>query len=98
VFRPLPRGEGAEAIPTLISTYKNLAFTLFIDNYIRVAEDFNSLFNLLYTKYFPRVVFSPIYLALYKTKVFIDTLEIVGFTRGVDSLRLATKHREKAIL
>jgi len=98
VFRPLPRGEGAEAIPTLISTYKNLAFTLFIDNYVRVAEDFNSLFNLLYTKYFPRVVFSPIYLALYKTKVFIDTLEIVGFTRGVDSLRLAAKHREKAIL
>jgi len=98
VFRPLPRGEGAEAIPTLISTYKNSAFTLFIDNYVRVAENFNSLFNLLYTKYFPRVVFSPIYLALYKTKVFIDTLEIVGFTRGVDSLRLAAKHREKAIL
>ena len=98
MFRPLLRGEGAEAIPTLISIYKNLAFTLFIDNYIRVAEDFNSLFNLLYTKYFPRVVFSPIYLALYKTKVFIDTLEIVGFTRGIDGLRLATKYREKAIL
>jgi len=98
VFRPLPRGEGPEAIPTLISTYENLAFTLFIDNYVRVAEDFNSLFNLLYTKYFPRVVFSPIYLALYKTKVFIDTLEIVGFTRGIDGLRLATKYREKAIL
>jgi len=44
------------------------------------------------------VVFSPIYLALYKTKMFIDTLEIVGFTRGVDGLRLAAKYREKAIL
>lgn len=93
VFGPLPKTAAQEAFPSLIGQHEKCAFTLFMDDHMAAGETFESLFDFLHTKYFPRVSFGPIYLAGHKTHVFTDTLEMVGFTGGVDGLRPAAKHR-----
>ena len=69
-----------------------------MDDYIGVGTLFEKLFDFLYNIYFPRVAFGLIYLAGRKTHVFVDSLEIVRFIGGANSLRLAMKYRERAIL
>ena len=100
VFEPLLKVTGKDpkpAIPSIIGLQERSAFTLFIDNYIAGAEDFDSIFDFLYRRYFPRVAFGPIYLASKKTQVFVDSLEIVRFSGGIDGLRPAAKYIQKAI-
>lgn len=105
VFGPLPKVQAdieqgiqaSQAMPTLIGSHGETAFTLFMDDHMGAADSFEALFDFLHLKYFPRVAFGPVYLSGHKTHVFTDSLEMVGFTGGVDGLRPAAKHREKAM-
>ena len=98
VFGPIPKALRVEAMPSLIRSHAKHGFAIFMDDYIAAAESFQALFDFLHKQYFPRVAFGPVYFALYKTYVFINTLETVGFSGGVDGLRPAVKHKNWAIL
>ena len=80
VFGPLPpNNKGVARIGTLIGNHGDYAFAVFMDNYTASADDFNILFDFLYTRYFPRVAFGPVYLSGAKTHIFSDNLELLGF-------------------
>jgi len=66
-----------------------------MDNYAAATTGFKALFRFLYKDYFPRVVFRPVYLSEYKTFVFVDNLELLGFQGSAAGLRPSIKHREK---
>jgi hypothetical protein len=71
----------------IISTFANRGFSSFMNDYIGRFVDFDSLFEFLYKKYFLRIAFGPVYLSEQKTKAFIDTLDLIGFTKSVKELR-----------
>lgn len=50
------------------------------------------MFNFLHEHYFPRVAFGPVYLAGKKTKIFDDSLQILGYEGGNGKLRPSEKH------
>jgi len=66
-------------MPTLIGKYKNYIVLVFIDNYKASATNFDTLFYFLYTSYFPRYIFSLVYLSRLKTHLFINSIEVLGF-------------------
>ena len=68
-----------------------------MNNHMSSARIFDNMFRFLHTKYFSRVAFGPVYLSDYKTHMFTDSLEIVGFTGSSEGLRPAAKHREKTM-
>ena len=78
--------------PTIIRDHSNWLFSLFIDNYIGGIMDYKNIFTILYKVYFPQIIFSPIYLSPGKTFLFIDSLNIVGFTRSTNRIRLLVKY------
>ena len=47
-------------IPTLIRKHKNHSFQVFMDDRGASATDFDTLFDFLHTKYFPRCMFGPV--------------------------------------
>ena len=79
VFGPLPKSSTQPRMDSLIGTHQEGGFSPFMDDHIGGFNDFDSQFQFLHTKYFPRVVFGPISLSASKTKVFVKTLELVGF-------------------
>ena len=85
-------------MPLIINNYRKLFFYPFIDNYIGAAINFNTLFDLLYIRYFLKVAFKPIYLSGYKIYIFTDSLEMVGFIGSTEGLRPSTRYRQKVIL
>ena len=97
VFGPLPRTESQKRLPTLIGNHGATAFSVFMDDHAAAADDYETLFEFLHTRYFPRVVFGPVYLSGEKTHVFADSLEMVGFQGNAEGLRPSIKHREKII-
>ena len=97
VFGPMPAVESTPAMQSMIGDHGNSAFCPFVDDHMGAATDFDSLFDMLHTKYFPRVAFGPVYLSGHKTHVFTDSLEMVGFTGGADGLRPSVKHRQRAM-
>lgn len=96
-FGPLPKTEDAEAMPSIIGDQGKAAFCLFMDDHMGATETFEDMFRFLNTQYFPRVAFGPVYLSGHKTHVFMDSLEMVGFTGGADGLRPSAKHRERVM-
>jgi len=70
---------GEARSPTLIRDHGNHAFIVFANDYIGLAIDFNAIFIILYTKYFPRYIFGPVYLALGKIYLFTDSIKLLSF-------------------
>lgn len=66
-----------------------------MDDHIGAAIFFEAMFHFLHYYYFPRAIYEPVYLAPYKTFVFTDQLDFVGFTRDQNELRPSVKHRER---
>lgn len=66
-----------------------------MDDHTAAATDFDSMFTFLHRKYFPRVVFGPVYLAGHKTHIFSTDLDLLGFHGSAGSLRPSMKHRDK---
>ena len=96
VFGPLPpNSEGVPRLSTLIGNHGNHAFSVFMDDHAASSVDFDTLFDFLHTRYFPRVIFGPVYLAGSKTHVFADNLELLGFQGDADGLRPSLKLRKK---
>src|SRR5437868_11497722 len=82
---------------SLIGTHWGGGFSPFMDDHIGGFNDFDSQFQFLHTKYFPRVVFGPISLSASKTKVFVKTLELVGFMGSPEGLRPSVQHRDRIL-
>lgn len=59
------------------------------------AVSFEVIYDFLYEKYFPRMIFGPVYLAEKKVRVFKSSLEAVGFEGSKEGIRPSIKHREK---
>ena len=96
VFGPLPaNAEGVPRMPSIIDTYEKSAFRVFMDDHAGSATDYDTMFEFLSTKYFPRVAFGPVYLAGAKTFVFTNQLDVLGFQGSADGIRPSIKHREK---
>jgi len=74
-----------------------MGFSSFVNNYNGTTIDFDTIFDFLYTKYFPRAIFGPIYLTSKKYYFFIANLDFIGFTRGINSIRPSTKYRDRIL-
>jgi hypothetical protein len=48
MFSPLLKTKDDPFFPTLIQDYRNIAFVLFINNYLGLIKDFNNIYNFLY--------------------------------------------------
>ena len=98
VFGPLPpNDEGVTRLPTLIGDHQNHVFSVFMDDHGASATDYDTLFNFLHTKYFPRCVFGPVYLSGAKTHLFSDSIEVLGFQGSAAGLAPSSKHRDKIL-
>ena len=96
VFGPLPpNDDGAPRMPTLIGDNGDVAFAAFMDDHGASATDYDTLFDFLHTRYFPRVAFGPVYLSGHKKQLFSGGLELLGFQGSEEGLRPSLKHREK---
>ena len=84
-------------ISFIIENYGDTGFCLFINNYINITIDFDTIFEFLYTKYFFKTAFESIYLLEYKIYIFIDNLEIMRFTGKIQRLRLLIKYQKKVL-
>lgn len=68
---------------------------MYIDDHIGAVKTFYVMYAFLNDSYFSRVVFGPVYLLEKKTKVFMDTLEFLGFEKSRGRLRPLAKHQNK---
>ena len=50
------------------------------------------MFTFLHEKYFPHLIFGPVYLIGHKLFMFTTSLEAVGFQGGLDEIQLLIKH------
>ncbi len=66
-----------------------------MDDHIRAAISFQAMFDFLHHHHFPRTIFGPVYLAFYRTFIFTDQLNFVGFTGNKNGLWPSMKHREQ---
>ena len=89
--------QSIAAILSIIRDNRNIAFSLFIDNYNRAAIDFNSIAKLLHEEYFLRVVQALIFLTRQKSLFFILDLLFIRFTGDVRGLRLLIRYRERVL-
>ena len=94
VFGHLPKITTVPAQSSLIRDHGNWGFFLFMDNHIRAAISFKAMFDFLHHYYFPCAILVLVYLASYKTLIFTDQLDFVGFTGDKNGLRPSMKHRE----
>ena len=97
VFGPLPKSPSKQAQGSIINDHGSAAFSLFMDDHLSAAISFESQLHFLYEVYFPRARFGPVYLSGAKTFVFMDSLEMVGFTGSAEGLRPSVKHRSKIL-
>jgi hypothetical protein len=97
VFGPLPKSETQAKMDSIIGTYAEGGFSPFMDDHLGGFKDFDSQFKFLHEKYFPRVRFGPIALSAKKTKVFVKTLELIGFMGSLDGLRPSIRHRDRIL-
>ena len=58
---------------SMIKDYGEAAFCPFVDDHMGAGTNFESLFDLLHLKYFPRVTFGPVYVSGHKTSVSVDS-------------------------
>ena len=94
VFGPIPKGEGSDQeYPTMIGDLGDQAFSPFMDDHAGSAIDFDAMYDLLSSKYFPRIAFGPVYLSPQKAYFFMSSLEILGFTGSAEGIRPSVKHR-----
>src|SRR5436190_842761 len=84
-------------MPSLIGTHTEGGFSPFMDNHIGGFRDFEAQMTFLHEKYFPRVVFSPVYLSGVKTHAFCRTLDVVGFTGSAEGLWPSARHCDRLL-
>lgn len=94
-FGHLPKTEIVPAQDTILKDHGDAAFTIFADDHIGAATSFDSMFEFLHEKYFPRAAFGPIYLAPKKTFLFMDQLDFIGFTGSHGTLRPSMRHKRR---
>jgi hypothetical protein len=94
VFSSLLKSETQVSMSSIIDIYEEGSFSPFIDNYLEGFKNFDSQFQFLHKRYFSRVAFELISLSARKTRMFIKTLELIGFIGSSDSFRLSVKHQE----
>ncbi len=80
VFGHLSKTQATLAQSSLIGDQGDWGFFLFMDDQIGATISFKAMFDFLNHYYFPCAIFGPVYLALHKTFIFIDQLDLVGFT------------------
>lgn len=97
VFGPLPRSSSTARFPTTYGVQDGVSFATFMDDHLGSAVGFDEMFAFLHDKYFPRLVFGPIYLEPRKSNYMMSGLEMVGFTGDVNGLRPSLRHRDKAL-
>ena len=84
-------------MPIIIKYYKASLFAVFINDYSGAGNNFNALFDFLYTIYFSKIAFNLVYLAEYKTFVFINNLLMLKFKKNKKKIRLLIKYRAKIL-
>ena len=94
VFGPLPKSKTMPRTDSIIGTHENSRFSPFMDDHIGSFMDFDSQFKFLHEKYFPQIAFGLVYVLGTKTKAFVQTLELIGFTRSPNGLQPSIKHRD----
>lgn len=92
VFGPILAGEYSGALPSIIGDHGTVGFYPFIDDHNAGVDTFEDMFTFLHEKYFPCLVFSPVYLMGCKLFVFTTSLEAVRFQGGPNGIRLLVKH------
>lgn len=94
VFGPIPAGEDSGALPSIIGDHGTVGFCPFVDDHNAGTDTFEDMFTFLHERYFPHLVFSPVYLTGRKLFAFTTSLEAVGFQGGPDGIRLLVKHQD----
>lgn len=56
------------------------------------------MFVMLEEKYFPRYTFRLVYLSRKKFFYFIENIDFVSFTRGLNGLRLLVKYKDRVLM
>lgn len=92
VFGLILAGGNDGLLPSIISDHGTVGFCPFINNHNARVDTFKDMFTFLHEKYFPCLVFSPVYLTGCKLFVFTTSLEMVGFQGGPDGIRLSVKY------
>ncbi|KAJ6125848.1 Ribonuclease H-like protein [Penicillium samsonianum] len=95
VFGQLPGSEGNSRQDSTIGDHREAGFSPFVEGHLGSATPYETLFRFLHEKYFPRVVFGPVYLAEKKVRVFESSLEAVGFEGSREGIRPSLRHMEK---
>ncbi len=95
IFGYLLKTQATLAQSSLIGDHDDWGFSLFMDDYIGVAISFEVMFDFLHHYYFPRAIFGPVHFTPYKTFIFTDQLDLVGFTSDKNRLRSSMKQRER---
>ena len=94
VFGPIPAGDNSVALPSLIRDHQIVGFYPFVDDHNTRANTFKDMFTFLHEKYFPHLIFSPVYLIGCKLFTFTTSLEAIGFQGGLDGIQLSVKHQD----
>jgi hypothetical protein len=95
VFRPLSKTRTTEQIPSIIGTYVDCGFSLFIDDHIDGFTIYKVQFWFLHKVYFLQIAFRPICLSGYKTRVFCMSLKVLGFSESAERLWPSARHQDR---
>jgi hypothetical protein len=97
VFSSLLKSKTQASMSSIIGTYEEEGFSPFIDDHLEGFKDFDSQFQFLHKRYFSRVAFEPISFSARKTRMFVKTLELIGFIGSSDGLRPSVRHQEQIL-
>jgi hypothetical protein len=81
----------------LIGDAGSVAFDGMVDDTYGSATDFNSMFDFLHEKFFPRCAFGPMYLKPSKSFFFFPSLEFLGLEGSDAGLQLSIRKREQIL-
>lgn len=95
VFGHHPKSQKSAAQIVLIRDHDDWDFSLIMNDYIVAFISFEAMFHFLHYDYFPCAIFGPVYLIPYKTFVFTNQFDFVGFSQNKNRLRPSIKHRER---
>lgn len=89
-------GQGLKGAPHTYAQYSDLVFEPLPA--ASAVEAFpTNMFDLLHEKYFPRVVFGPVYLPGIRHLLSRTVMDMVESSRGPDGLRPSVKNRNKIL-
>lgn len=73
------------------------AFMVYLDDLGMGASNFEAALKFLHEQCFPRLECGPRYLTFHKDRMFSDHVELLGFGRSNQGMRLAEKHTKNAV-